>query len=167
MFLSYMSTIQVPPFPIRWVSWSRFPILHRYYEGTKTAFVLLVAFGFPRLRYRCAVALFLRPGWQQAPQNARTVVHRSALNRSFARRREALPSSHGNLMYICPALRPRPSCKRLTLVAPPHYCSPYIDLESSSKKYHFVARSHGFCTPCLRFVPTSRSTTQDSVLAAG
>jgi hypothetical protein len=33
-------------------------------------------------------------------------------------------SSRGCLMYICPALRPRPLCERLTLLAPPHCCSP-------------------------------------------
>lgn len=43
----------------------------------------------------------------------------------------------------------------------------YQNSESSDNHKHFGAQSHSFHAPCLRFVPASQLTTQDSVLAAG
>jgi len=43
----------------------------------------------------------------------------------------------------------------------------YQNSESSDNHKHFGAQSHSFPAPCLRFVPASQLTTQDSVLAAG
>ena len=68
----------------------------------------------PRRRYRCTTAWFLRLEWQQIPQSAWTIGHRLARSRSFARRREAIPSSRVNLLRFCPALGPRPECNGLT-----------------------------------------------------
>jgi len=41
----------------------------------------------------------------------------AALDRGFAWRQEALPSSHGNLVSICPALRPRSERSGLTVAS--------------------------------------------------
>lgn len=48
-----------------------------------------------------------------------------------------------------------------------HYCSRCPHYESSNDKSDFEAHSHGFCTPCVRFVPTSLLPTQHSVTVAG
>lgn len=80
MFLKYSSINRHPPFLLSGFHGADFPPFNRYYEDVKTAFVRLVAFGFPRRRYRCyAAALFLRPGWQQRPRYAWTVGNRPAL----------------------------------------------------------------------------------------
>lgn len=51
-----------------------------------------------------------------------------------------------------------------------HHCiaaPTYQNSESSDNHKDFGAQSHSFPAPCLRFVPSSQLTTQDSVLAAG
>jgi len=53
------------------------------------------------------------------------------------------------------------------LLTPQHCCSRFRDNESSGNNGDFEARSHGLWTHCLRFVPASQLTTQDSVSAAG
>ena len=114
MFLIYMSTNRCPPSLADGSRGTDSPS----FIGTMEALRLPSPFSLPsvvpRLRYRCAAALFLRSGWQQVPRNARTVGHRSALNRSLARRREALPSSRGSLIHICLALGPRLELNLLT-----------------------------------------------------
>ena len=48
-----------------------------------------------------------------------------------------------------------------------HYCSRCSEYESFNAVSDFGAQSHGFCTPCVRFMPASLLTIQHSVTIAG
>ena len=72
------------------------------------------------------------------------------------------PKFPANPSCIRPALRPRLGlCARLLRrfgVAPGHY-----DAKGPRNLITYAAQSHGFCTGCLRFVPPSWTTTQNSL----
>ena len=68
MFLKYRSVNRHPPSLLSGFHGANSPPFQQYYEDTKTAFALLLAFGFPRLRYHSDTAFSLRlSGWQYLP----------------------------------------------------------------------------------------------------
>ena len=112
MFPKHSSINRPLPFLLGGFHGADFPPFNRYYEEAKTAFVLLLAFGFPRPGYPCGV---VGVSWRSRINNQLRLpgcLGRPALPwcRCFvtAGRREALPSSRECILYICPALRPRP-----------------------------------------------------------
>ena len=59
MLLNNSSIIRPPPSLLSGFPGLDYPPFNQYYAEAKTAFVLLVAFGFPRLPYPCGVVGFL------------------------------------------------------------------------------------------------------------
>ena len=88
------------------------------------------------------------------------------------RKREALPSSRQTPMLLCPTLRPRADVRtrpgalkafiRYDRVVPANNTT-----KTPPITYTFEAQSYGFTARCLRFVPASQLTTQDSLAMAG
>jgi hypothetical protein len=77
------------------------------------------------------------------------------------RTRSVLPSSQGTPLCLCPVLRPRSD-----LHASPQRrlgTTPANLTTKAPTNITFGAQSHGFSTGCLRFVPSSRTTTQNSL----
>jgi hypothetical protein len=72
------------------------------------------------------------------------------------------PKFPANPSCICPALRLRPGL-HARLVTAFRYCPRAVGRRGPRRGITFEAQSHGFCTGCLRFVPPSRTTTQNSL----
>ena len=133
MFLKYSSVYRHPPSLLGGFHGADFPPFCRYYEDAKTAFALLIVFGFPRLRYHLRGCLFLCAVSAATPCRLCLDLDHPVVRyrEGYAWRREAIPGSRENLLYICPVLRPRPECftSPLTVL---HYCSRSSEYENSS-----------------------------------
>ena len=96
----------------------------------------------------------LRPGCC----SVRLTRCRSFVPRTFS----VLPSSQGTPMCLCPALRPRPDQRT------PRHCGvsvlpPLTKRRRLRRLISFEAQLHGFSTRCLRFMPPSLATMQNSL----
>ena len=167
MFLSYRSVPRPPPFLLSGSPGVDSPPFNRYYEEAKTACALLVAFGFPRLPIPLRCNLFFA-------LIRLVAVTRIAWMCSRSIRKNVCSRGGGRLSQV-----PVETLWTLTLFSDPgrnglvsplttrRCCSRYRDYESSSVNGFFEAQSHGLCPPCLRFMPASQQTMQDSVPVGG
>ena len=73
-----------------------------------------------------------------------------------------LPCFMVSLLVVCPALRPRPRLGT-SLLSVLWFRPRQFDNEGQRLFTSFVAQSHGFPPRCLRFMPLSRATMQDSL----
>jgi hypothetical protein len=158
------SHFPLTPFPTPRLPQLGSPAFARYYEVSKTP---------ARISEHsvCHVApdtlgwlRWFAPGGRKADRRkARMLLSRChPLRRFFPRTRSGLPGSQRTPLCLCPALGSRsdlgasPRCG--ALVWPP--LTPRRRLRRCSP---FETQSHGFGIHCLRFVPPSRTTTQDSL----
>jgi hypothetical protein len=140
------------------------PVFNRYYEATKTTSLLgwcSVCSVAPPYLGRCL-------GFRSTTRRHRPVVARMLLDQVHP-----LPVCCSKDTVGPPKFPRNPSvplpCSS-TPVGPPRlattasrYCPRQSDNEGSNVMITFGAQSHGFSTGCLRFVPSSRTTTQNSL----
>lgn len=164
------SSFQVPPFPTPWLPLG---FGSPRFNGTMKALRLPLSryssFGLASLRLtpwvRFCFALCSGVG---LPSHRLDVVDPGhPFSGSFPKRGGGPHKFPGNLsVCLRPALRPRSShlalAFALQMVLPPRALTP-----GAPTTHCFEAQSHGLGFRCLRFVPPSRMTTQDSLPAAG
>jgi hypothetical protein len=170
MFLNNSSTTRLPPSLLAGSDGTRSPVFKRYYEAAKTTerflrrLVCCLAPQYPR-----SISGFRSPEQGNRCSAARVFVQPvyPLLFRCSLRPEDALgsPKFPANPSCIRPALRPRLGL-HARLLAAFRCCPRALRRQRPQKDITHAAQSHGFCTRCLRFVPPSRTTTQNSLPVA-
>jgi hypothetical protein len=157
------------PFPTRRLPRAGFPAFHRYYEDAKTAPATFDGFASrspfdPLLRCSLCVPVtgFVQKG--SASWSPGLLFRRYSLSSGYACKvTGGSPKFPGN--PCASALFSDPGPTSTPGIAASRCCPHGCDDEDSGHNTTFGVLSHGFCTRCLRFVPPSLTTTQDSLPA--
>ena len=146
---------------------SQVPRRHRYYESTTTSPALyLVTYGFAsRLRMLLAASSSLaRSTERRAPSVAWGFLGRFPLPATHAAVQRISQVPGRSILYLCPALRSRPSPLTPRIAA--WWVLPPLPTERRPQHEHDIEiQSHGFSTRCLRFVRDVTISAQDSLPA--
>ncbi len=162
MFLKTDSLTRRTPFPTHRLLGESSPAFNRYYEGAKTASAYFLTSLIARIGYPVVSQCFAYAGCETPPTYlglGRPVALLLVSSRSG--KQEALPCSRET--RFTSALLSDPGWILALALSCFGCCSRGSNYENSIFTKNYEAQSHGFCNRCLRFVPTSLSTTQDSL----
>ena len=158
------------PFPTRRLPRAGFPAFNRYYENAKTAPRYLRRFRFSLAVRSLAPLLALCPRCRVRPEGQRP----SGRQDSCSAGTPSLPALTRKVTGGSPKFPGNPCASALLSdpgptstpgISASRFCPHGCDDEDSGHNTAFGVLSHGFCTRCLRFVPPSLTTTQDSLPA--
>jgi len=144
---------------------TRSPAFNRYYEAaTTTGLVLRHSVCSVVPQYLGLISSFRSSSRGNRRADARVLFNRChPLAPVFCPKDTfGSPKFPANPSCICPALRLRPGLHARLMTA--FRCGPRTGRSRRPQRSRtFEAQSHGFCTGCLRFVPPSQATTQNSL----
>lgn len=168
MFLNNSSITRPPPSLLPGSDGTRSPSFQRYYEAAKTTGRFWRhSVGHVAPPYLKLISTFRSPSRGNRRANARGLFNRSHPLLPVFCPKDAFgsPKFPANPFDLCHALGPR-SAPDARSRCGARMWSPRSARRRRQPVVSFEARSHGFSHHCLRFVPSSRTTTQNSLPVA-